>query len=95
MYHEANKSDSRRKQVDMIGYIHNDVFRQMRLLLPGVTVKVIFVRDIQQFSLTLTKAGYKTNIYSAILYVKKCKVYQVFISLSSVHKKNNMYFQIK
>ena len=32
------------KKVDMIGYIHDDVFRQTRLLHPGVMVKVRFVR---------------------------------------------------
>ena len=30
------------KKVDMIGYIHDDVFRQTRLLPPGITVKVRF-----------------------------------------------------
>ena len=28
------------KKVDMIGYIHDDVLRQARLLSPGLTVKV-------------------------------------------------------
>ena len=78
----------------MIGYIHDDVFRQTRLLPTGVTVKVIFVRDTEQFSLILTKAGNKTELSSAIL--KKCKVNpEVCLALASVHKKNNMYFPIK
>ena len=47
------------KKVNMIGYIHDDVFRQTRLLPPGVTVKLRFVRAIEQFSLTSTKTGYK------------------------------------
>ena len=62
------------KKVDMIGYIHDDVFRQTRLLPPGATVKVRFVRATELFSLISTRAGYKTEISSAILYVKKCKV---------------------
>ena len=60
------------KKVDMIGNIHDNVFRQMRVLHPGVTVKVRFVRATEQFSLISTKSGYKTEISSAILYVKKC-----------------------
>ena len=84
------------KKVDMIGYIHDDVFRQTRLLPPGVTVKVRFVRATEQFSLISTRAGYKTEISSAILYVKKCKVNpEVCLALASVHKQNNMYFPIK
>ena len=80
----------------MIGYIHDDVFRQTRLLPPGVTVKVRFVRATEQFSLISTRAGYKTEISSAILYVKKCKVNpEVCLALANVHKKNNMYFPIK
>ena len=35
------------KKVDTIGYIHDDVFRQTRLLPLGVTVNVRFVRDIR------------------------------------------------
>ena len=83
------------KKVDMIGYIHDDVFRQTRLLPPGVTVKVRFVRANEQFSLISTRAGYKTEISSAILYVKKCKVNpEVCLAFANVHKKN-MYFPIK
>ena len=43
------------KMVDMIGYIHDDVFMQTRLLSSVVTVKVRFVRGTEQFSLTSTK----------------------------------------
>ena len=60
------------KNVDMIGYIHDDVLRQTRLLPPGVTVK--FVRATEEFRLISTKPGYKTEISSAIMYVKKRKV---------------------
>ena len=82
------------KKVDMIGYIHDDVFRQTRLLPPGVTVKVRFVRATEQFSLISTRTGYKTEISSAILYVMKCKVNpEVSLALANVHK--NMYFPIK
>ena len=35
------------KKVDTIGYIHDDVFRQTRLLPLGVTVNVRFVRAIR------------------------------------------------
>ena len=84
------------KKVDMIGYLHDDVFRETRLLPLGVTVKVRFVRAIEQFSLISTRAGYKTEISNAIVYVKKCKVNpEVCLALASVHKKNNMYFPIK
>ena len=84
------------KKVDMIGYIYDDVFRQTRLLPTGVKVKVRFVRATEQFSLISTRAGYKTEISSAILYVKKCKVNpEVCLALANVHKKNNMYFPIK
>ena len=80
----------------MIGYIHNDVFKQTRLLPPYVTVKVRFVRATEQFSVISTEVWYKTEISSAILYVKKCKVNpEVYLSLASVHKKNNMAFPIK
>ena len=82
------------KKMDMIGYIHDDVFRQTRLLPPGVTVKVRFVRATEQFSLISTSAGYKTEISIAILYVKQCKVNpEVCLALANVHKKNNIYFQ--
>ena len=79
------------KNVDMIGYIHDDVFRQTILLPQGVTVKVSFVRATEQFNLVSTRAGCKTEICSAIVYVKKCKVnLEVCLALASVHKKNNM-----
>ena len=78
----------------MIGYIHDDV--QTSLLPPGVTVKVKYVRATEQFSLISTRAGYKTEISSAILYVRKCKVNpEVCLALASVHKKNNIYVPIK
>ena len=84
------------KKVDMIGYIYDAVLRQTRLLPPGVTVKVRFIRATEQFSLISTKAGYKTDISSAILYVRKCKVNpEVCLALASVHKKKNIYFTIK
>ena len=90
-----NLTDNGNK-VDIIGYIHNDVFRQTRLLPPGITVKVRFVRATEQFSLSSTKAGYKRDISNAIVYVKKCKVDpDVCLALECVHKKNNMHFQIK
>ena len=66
------------KKVNIICYIHDDVFRQTRLLPPGVTVKVRFVMTTEQFSLISTKAVYKTAISSTIVYVKKCKVTQRF-----------------
>ena len=84
------------KKVDMIDYIHDDVFRQTRLLPPGITVKVRFVRATKQSSLISTKVGYRTEISSVIVYVKKCKVKpEVCKALASVHNKNNMYFPIK
>ena len=83
------------KKVDMIGYIHDDVFKKTRLLHPGVTVKVRFVRATEQFSLISTKAGYKTDISSAIMYVKKYDVNpEVCLALAIVLKKKNTYFPI-
>ena len=85
--HVGNLLDNGKK-VDMIGYIHDDVIMHMRLLPPGVTVKVRFIRATEQFSLTSTNAGYKTDISRAIVYVKKCKVNpEVCLALASVHKK--------
>ena len=82
------------KKVDMIGYIHDDVFRKTRLLPPGVTVNVRFVRATEQFSFISTRAGYKTEISSAILYVKKCKVNpEVCLALANVHKRTTCIFQ--
>ena len=84
------------KKVDMIGCIHDDVFRQTRLLPPGVTVKMRFVSATEQFRLISTRAGYRTEISSTICYVKKSKVNpEVCLEIASVHKKNNMYFPIK
>ena len=83
------------KNVDIIGYIHDNVFRQTRLLPPGVTVKVGFVGATEQFSLISTKAWHKTDICSAVMHVKKSKVNsEVCLTLSSVHRKSNMYFPI-
>ena len=85
------RNDAIGKKIHMIDYIHDDVFRQTRLLPPGVTVKVRFVRATEQFSLISTKAGYKTEISSAIVYVKKYKINPgVCLALASVHKENNM-----
>ena len=96
---DENVGDTKRRNLTANGKkvdIHDNVFRQTRLLPPGVTVKVRFVRATEQFSLISTKAGYKTDISSAILYVKKCKINQeVCLTLISVYKKNNMYFPIK
>ena len=93
-YENENGGDTKRRSVtanrrnlDMIGYKHDGGFRQTRLLYPGVTVLNC---------LFWTKAGYKTEVCSAILYVKKYKVNpEVWLVLASVHKKNNMYFSIK
>ena len=45
------------KTVDMIGYLHDDVFRQTRLLTPGVTVKVRFVRVPNSFVSSGSRLG--------------------------------------
>ena len=58
--------------VDMIGYIQDDVFIHTRLLPPGVAVKVRFVRATEQFS-HLDQGGVQTKS-NEIMYVKKCKV---------------------
>ena len=84
------------KKVDMIGYIHADVLRKTRLLHPGATVKVRFVRATEQFSFISTRAEYNTDISSAIVYVKKCKINpEVCLALTRVHTMNDMYFPIK
>ena len=81
-------------KVDRIGDIYDDLFGQTRLLPTGVTIKVRFVMATEQFSLISTKVWYKTEISSAILYVKKCKVNrEVGLAFASVHKKN-MYYPI-
>ena len=50
----------------------------------------------EQFSFISTKHESITEISSAIMYVKKCKVNpEVCLTLASVHKNNNMYFPIK
>ena len=84
------------RKVDLIGYIHDDVFRQQRLLPPGVSVKVRFVRASEDFSLMSTKNGYRTLISNAILYVKKVKINpSVSIAHANVLKKNNMIFPVE
>ena len=83
------------KSVDMIGYLHDDVFRQHRMLPPGVTVKVRFLRSRDTFSLVTTKPGYKTFINNAVLYVRKVKVNPtVTLAHANVLKKNNMVFPV-
>ena len=58
-------------------------------------MKVKFVRDTEQFSLTSPMVEYKTDIYSAVLFAKKCKVNAgVCLAQVSMHI-NNMYFTIK
>ena len=84
------------KKVDLIAYIHDDIFRQNRLIPPGVTVRVRFIRSPDNFNLMATKPGYKSLISSAVLYVKKCKVNpEVSLAHASVLKKSNMQFPIK
>ncbi len=83
------------KKIDLIGYIHDDVFRQHRLIPPGVTVKVRFIRSRDAFSLLSTKAGYKTILSNAVLYVRKVKVNPtVTLAHANVLKKSNMMFPI-
>ena len=84
------------KKVDLIGYIHDDIFRQNKLLPPGVTIKIRFIRSSDAFSLMSTEAGYKTVISSAILYVRKCEINpEVSLAHAAVLKKGNMKFPIK
>ena len=84
------------KKVDLIAYIHDDIFRQNRLIPPGVTVRVRFIRSPDNFNLMATKPGYKSLISSAVLYVKKCKVNpEVSLAHASVLRKSNMQFPIK
>ena len=81
------------KKVDKIGYIHDDVFRHTILQHPYVIVKLRFVWSTEQFSRTSTKVGYNTDIFSAVIYVKKCKVNpEVGLALGSVHKKEQHAF---
>ena len=39
------------KKVYLIAYIHDDIFRQNRLIPPGVTVRVRFIRSPDNFNL--------------------------------------------
>ena len=84
------------KKVDLNAYIHDDIFRQNRLIPPGVTVRVRFITSPDNSNLMPTKPGYKSLISSAVLYVKKCKVNpEVSLAHASVLKKSNMQFPIK
>ena len=84
------------KKVDMMGFIHDDFFRQERLLPPGCDIKIRFVRARDEFSLVSTKPGYKTLIDSAVLYVKKVKLNPaVALAHATVLKKSNMLFPIR
>ena len=83
------------RKIDLIGYIHDDLFRQHRLLPPGVTVKVRFLRARDSFSLISAKSGYKALLSTAIMYVRKVKINpSVTLAHANVLKKNNMMFPI-
>ena len=84
------------RKVDMMGFLHDDFFRQEKLLPPGCNIKIRFVRARDEFSITSTKPGYKTLIDNAVLYVKKVKVNPaVALAHASILKKSNMYFPIR
>ena len=54
------------------------------------------MRVTEQSSLIWTKAEYKAEISSAIVYVKKSNINpEVCLALASVYIKNNMYFSLK
>ena len=54
-----------------MGFLHDDFFRQEKLLPPGCNIKIRFVRARDEFSITSTKPGYKTLIDNASL-CSKC-----------------------
>lgn len=61
------------KPVDLVGYIHSDIFHQNKYLLNGVELKVNLTRTRDVFSLMST-AEYKINIMEASLMVRRVKI---------------------
>ena len=62
--------------VDMIGYIHSDIFFRERYMLDEVNVNVRLVRNKDWFCLMLGEANpsYKVKLISAVLLVRKVQL---------------------
>ena len=67
---------ARSRVVELIAPIHADMFFQEKLLINGVDIKMKFIRAKDEFCLMATDAGagFKINIQSASLYIKKVSV---------------------
>lgn len=66
----------RSRVVELIAPIHADMFFQEKLLINGVDIKIKFIRAKDEFSLMADDPaeGYKINILSASLYIKKVSI---------------------
>lgn len=70
---ERRKYFAASRPVDMMGYIHGDVFHQGKYLLNGVELKIKFVRSRDSFSL-MSKSEFKINVMEASLMVRRVKI---------------------
>lgn len=61
------------KPVDMMGYVHGDVFNQGKYLLNGVELKIKLTRSRDNFSL-MSKSSFKINVMEAGLMVRRVKI---------------------
>ena len=61
------------KVVDMMGRIHSDIFFQEKLLMNGISVRILLVRSKDSFSLVSTDAApkYKIKIVQAYCLLEK------------------------
>ena len=71
---QCRKLLSATKSVDMIGYLHCDVFNQEKLLINGVEVRVRLVRSRDSFCLMDSTGFYSVHIDEANLLVRRVKI---------------------
>ena len=62
------------KNIDMIGYLHCDVFNQDKLLINGVEVRVRLVRSRDSFCLMDPTGLYTSRITEAALFVRRVRL---------------------
>ena len=62
------------KNIDMIGYLHCDVFNQDKLLINGVEVRVRLVRSRDSFCLMDPTGLYTARITEAALFVRRVRL---------------------
>ena len=72
------------KNIDMIGYLHCDVFKQDKLLINGVEVRVRFVRSRDSFCLMDRTGLYTARITEASLFVRRVRL---SLSIILAHEK--------